>query len=310
MPLPSSIPAQITIWIHGTRAEKIAAWLTPTWFYTPHDQSLNLSNFSKFEYELLYCPPGLHKTTIADRTLHKARIATTLTQSNPTLFHEEHIYFFGWSGKLDYEERKKAARTLWNELAALGQQYKTEYGTCPPIVMITHSHGGNVALNVAAVADDSMVIEKLILLACPVQIETVSLIESRLFKKIYSLHSHLDIIQILDVQGIRAIKQMPKKPWVGLSNFFSSRHFPVHPKLKQANLSWKVQAPWAATDLAAFGAHGDVVKRISSYTDKKKRGLLHVEFMLPSFIAQLDRIIKQLDNENEKVVALDYTIEL
>ena len=46
----------------------------------------------------------------------------------------------------------------------------------PIFKLITHSHGGNVALYLAPIAEEdplnAVTIEELILLACPVQVET------------------------------------------------------------------------------------------------------------------------------------------
>jgi len=55
----------------------------------------------------------------------------------------------------------------------------------PKVTLISHSHGGNVALNLAAIAEKEspLSIERLILLACPVQQETAALVDAPMFKK-------------------------------------------------------------------------------------------------------------------------------
>lgn len=65
--------------------------------------------------------------------------------------HEKNSYYtFGWSGFISKEARRKEALYLHN---ALSEELKKFYaqGISPKIRLITFSHGGNVALNLAAV---------------------------------------------------------------------------------------------------------------------------------------------------------------
>ena len=174
-----------------------------------------------------------------------------------------HFYLFGWSGKLSYQEREDTARILYNEIKALIAEYKKQYGTTPALRLITHSHGGNVALNLAKIkeaGDTEFVIDELILLACPVQIKTAPLIKDKLFKKIYSLYSTRDLIQILDPQEVYNNLKEKRFP------LFSQRRFPDQANLRQI-----------------------IVKR-------KKRAISHVEFMLEKFLTTLPTILDELDN--------------
>ncbi len=116
------------------------------------------------------------------------------------LFDYNSLYLFGWSGRLSTHERYWAAVILYQKLAALYESYRKEFGVAPRIRLVTHSHGGNVALNLARVhklRKDQLEIDSLVLLACPVQYETKSLVENNFFKKIYAFYSSLDMVQVL-----------------------------------------------------------------------------------------------------------------
>ena len=98
---------------------------------------------------------------------------------------------------------------------------------------ITHSHGGNVALNLAAVdhTKSSWHINEAILLACPVQNKTKHLIDNQLFDRLYSLYSTTDTIQVIDPQGLYKKETAPDS-----KGLFSQRIFPYHKKLIQAKI--------------------------------------------------------------------------
>jgi len=141
----------------------------------------------------VYCPEGisLAKDLPSDNTLSK--MATTLCEASPGDFNEEKLYVFGWSGALSSEDRKNAAKKL---LEWMLEHSNEEF------VLIGHSHGGNVLLNLAEIVHERekipFTIQKLVLLACPVQKETAHLITSMLFQKVYSLYSSKDFAQICD----------------------------------------------------------------------------------------------------------------
>jgi len=136
--------------------------------------------------------------------------------------------------------------------------------------MITHSHGGNVALYMAKIKKEfttPITIDELILLACPVQQKTVNLIKDDLFKQIYSLYSKADLIQVLDPQGIYAIKsklQGKKSINKRKTPLFSKRRFPVQDNLKQAKI------------------------RING------RAISHLDFILKTFLRHLSEILAEL----------------
>ena len=193
---------QITIFIHGT---------------TPPDAIMGIPPVRSF----FYCPPGLTKAAELDQQYHTAKIVQLLNAADQQEFDLHHFYLFGWSGTLSHQARKEAAQQLH---AALNSLIQDEFA--PLIRIITHSHGGNVALLLHEMANgstssDSLIIDELILLACPVQTETAAHAHAPLFKKIYSIHSHSDLLQVLDPQGMHSFLAILKEH--GLENAMS--HF-------------------------------------------------------------------------------------
>jgi hypothetical protein len=63
---------------------------------------------------------------------------------------ENRYFLFGWSGLLSQRERRSEAICLYNELAALAAEVEAQ-GKTPVINLYCHSHGCNVALNLALV---------------------------------------------------------------------------------------------------------------------------------------------------------------
>lgn len=234
----------ITVWIHGTR------------LFTP--AVLRHFHFAK---------PGLHLARDYEPRYHMHQIGKTLVSAAPHLFSHNTFYVFGWSGKLDFCARERTAELLYRELTSLIDQYEKEHNIRPRIRIITHSHGGNVALNLARVAskDPAFAIDELILLACPVQDQTVSLITDPIFKKISCIYSQLDILQILDPQGLY---KNPKKT----SSILSGRYFPEQENLEQIKIKMN------------------------------GRAIFHSEFVFPRFLAFLPDIIGSMDNWHQEEV--------
>jgi len=113
------------------------------------------------------------------------------------------FYTFGWNGRLDHKKRIRAAQDLYNaltkEIAAIQQQRPHSK---IKIEILAHSHGGNVALNLAAVEEKTnknLCIDKLILLGTPIQSETKNYVNSSIFKKVYNIYSTGDAIQPIDI---------------------------------------------------------------------------------------------------------------
>lgn len=199
----------ITIWIHGTKALSFAGDYVHA---APKSGLIPISELSEW-----YRLKGL---------------MTLLHQMDPHYFPMEHMYVFGWSGLLGFEHRKKDAKILYDSLKKLVAEHKEKHGVEPLITLITHSHGGNVALNLAHVkeADITMRI-RAILLACPVQHETKECVKDNLFERVYSYYSPADWLQVLDPQGLYLTENNEERHLE-----LSERKFPHQPNLRQAQV--------------------------------------------------------------------------
>ncbi len=248
----------ITMFIHGT---------------LPPQTLLDIPLVKRF----FHSPEGI--TALSELTdSHIKDILTTLCSSYPEEYPQEHCYTFGWSGTLSHKARQKAGESLYKKLLTLKKRY-LQQGIEPVFTLLTHSHGGNVALCLKNGADkfddDELTIDELVMLACPVQCETADYIHDELFKNIYSIHSHKDLLQVLDPQGLHIFFERLKAFGLELtlSNLkqlgplFSERHFSVNSKVKQLSVKYP------------------------------HRELFHIEFILPAFIEALPKLTKQLRNQ-------------
>jgi len=275
-PPPPSKPT-IVVWVHGTRSSEFM----PS-FISKLKKKTTTNNSN-----------GLHKIADMNGHPHAKNIMTILGHLDPHQFPLEHAYAFYWSGKLSDQARKSAAHQLVYALKKVVSLYQEQYSCTPRIIIISHSHGGNVVLNMPTVEDidtTPLVIHKAIFLACPVQTETMHHIRHTMFERVYSLHSHTDIFQIADMQGLKKTsnKSVP---------LFSERHFNHHPKLAQACIRWK-NGPLYHPDDAYINevVFKTITKSLNLVTKlKKNRGLFHVEFKLLPFIRQIPHIIAHLD---------------
>lgn len=115
----------------------------------------------------------------------------------------EHLnfYTFGWSGMLSSIARHDAAIEFYQSLVAERNRLIEAGATEVKIVIIAHSHGGNVTLLLArqeAEHTKGLVVNKVVLFGIPVQPETHALVHSDLFKKVYSISSYGDGVQQSD----------------------------------------------------------------------------------------------------------------
>ncbi len=209
----------ITVWIHGTR------FIRRPLFYTFFNGI-----------------PSLRPIQEIDPNSNIFENAHTLHNVAPDLFSLETFYAFGWSGKLSTAIRQEAADRLYIELQRIVKEYKEKYHQDPIIRLITHSHGGTVALNLARVekspTDEPFTINELVLMGCPVQRATKQFIENDIFEHTCALYSGLDMVQILAPQ-ITYTFYKTKKGHIR-SRFhwppFSNRQFQNHPKLAQVKV--------------------------------------------------------------------------
>ncbi len=241
----------ITIWVHGTR-------------FSQHI----LKNFFR-------SIPGLQLPSAYNESNNQFDIAQALFASDPLNFPLDDMRLFGWSGKLSPQARLQAAKDLYRELLELIKEYEQKYGFKPRIRIITHSHGGNVAFllyQAAADYEEKLVIDELILLACPVQRATMCYTTQPMFKKIIAIYSPIDLLQVADPQGLYDLKDVETgKKQKG--PFFSNRCFPDQENLIQIKVR----------------RHG--------------HGLSHLTFIQKQFLKALPHLLNYLETmEAEKAI--------
>jgi hypothetical protein len=237
----------LTIWIHGTIFFRRAP------FDLVFNEIPSLKHISEF--------PKDHKVNQRVFALHNAH-----SEKYPL----ETFYAFGWSGKLNEEQRDYAACVLHSELVDLIEDFIKKYKVYPEINIITHSHGGNVALTLARMNDfkqKNIIIKSLVLMGCPVQHATSHLINNPIFERVYALYSSLDTVQILAPQFKCKV---PSRRNVSTSHAFrmppfSRRCFPQNGRVRQARVTIN------------------------------KRALMHTEFADPKFITALPEVLKAID---------------
>lgn len=230
----------LTIFIHGTLFNSATAMLV----------------------HAIDCPFGLNCAQAQGNKYLMGRIPYILNDASSKDFPLDNFYLFGWSGKLSFDERKKAAFDLYQSI----KNYRGK------ITIIGHSHGCNVAMHLAQIAQDdnnqNFCIDRLILLAGPVQHVTEIYIQSPAFKKIYSFYSTADITQVADPQGL--YKETKKVNTGKQINFFSNRTFEFNPKLSQIRVLFNGCS------------------------------ISHIDFILESFIKKLPKIIETVDAIDNK----------
>ncbi|MBA3751329.1 hypothetical protein H0X06_00815 [Candidatus Dependentiae bacterium] len=244
----------ITIFIHGT---------------VPPDTLRNLPILK----DIFWCPLGLHPLTSLEEH-HLVTLGYLMCTTNSRLFDKDFFYLFGWTGKLLSSERKKAAAELYAQLSELTNKLLLQ-GTIASFRLIAHSHGGNVALNLSRIKSTAILcIEEVILIACPVQKETAPYINSSMFRSIISIHSHFDIIQKIDPQGVYNFLESIKSK--GLE--FTVTH------LKQVGPFFSLRHFENASNL------------IEVHAKYSHRELLHIEFIQHEFIEALPALIECMEN--------------
>ncbi len=141
-----------------------------------------------------------------------------------------------WPGTITFPSRLQAAEKLYNVI-------KTHKG---PITIIAHSHGCNVALNLAYWAeinnDETFKVERLILIAPPIQEVTKPLATDKYFKEVYTFYSSADSLQVADPQALYWESYGWTEPSTKVP-FFSERTFPPAPHAIQTRVLQDWQSP-------------------------------------------------------------------
>ena len=216
------------------------------------------------------CPLGLKQySEICDECNYK-KVLRHLNEVDPNNYKTEDNYMFGWSGSLRGCQGEYASKELYDQIHELFENYKKKYGYIPNLRIITHSNGSRIALYLGKIAkqlnNKQFRVQELIMLACPVQYVTGKLIPQRAFRKIYSIYSLSDWVQIIAPQRYKKFKSK-KNCKRCLSPFFSSRCFMDYPNLLQAKV------------------------RVNGH------GISHSGFLRHKFIRKLPEVIDILDQQ-------------
>lgn len=110
-------------------------------------------------------------------------------------------YAFGHLGVLSHRYREIVAKELYEELIAKVLEAKDVYETVR-VVLVTHSHGGTIALNMASIENElkkGLVVDDLVLFGTPLQHETAPHAYHPMFKRVMNCYSLGDSIQGSDI---------------------------------------------------------------------------------------------------------------
>lgn len=157
-------------------------------------------------------------------------------------------YTFGWDGRLSNRHRRKAAHQLYKSLYPEIERLKANCKNLE-VIVIAHSHGGNVGLYLAHAENEfkkGLKIDKLVLLGTPVQSETEKYVGSSCFKKIYNFYSRGDQVQKIDL--------------ISTHDEWSRRKFAPHDNLVQIEVRCGSKKP-GHTELWLFNGKGNWICR-------------------------------------------------
>ncbi len=231
-------------------------------------------------------------------------------------------YTFSWNGRLSRRHRKQSGFKLYDELIALKKEIESTTGEPVAFDLYCHSHGGNVALNLAQAEEDKkqgLSVKHLVLLGTPIQKETAHYCGSEVFKSVYNVYSRGDGVQIVDMLSTCTFgsyrrfdvcnKNMPSLPFVkhiecsigklkpthaelwlykGAGNFVSRSYLDIHPIPVFAHLAHLVYKcdKYPENDLSLT-----ICKKKSNFSyklevvkkDHEKKDLFEVELPLNMF---------------------------
>jgi hypothetical protein len=114
--------------------------------------------------------------------------------------HDRKYFAFGHLGLLSQKYRKQAAAMLYSRLCAVKSAMSVHYDRVEMIV-IAHSHGGNIALNLAHHEDElcnGLGVDALVMLGTPIQHETARYVSHPMFGMVLNCFSAGDIVQRVD----------------------------------------------------------------------------------------------------------------
>ncbi len=178
-------------------------------------------------------PMGLHPVLSCwSATANGAQLLGWLIQEMYRLLPTEefatvHPYTFGWDGSLSLERRKLQAKDLLLALESLVAEHQRKHiHDQVEVMVLAHSHGGNVALHMADWVSSipKIQIDHLFTFGTPIHGDTQHHAVSSLFKNVYNVHSSGDFVQVADIVSTK--KYMPAR-------VFSHAGALSSPKVKQ-----------------------------------------------------------------------------
>ena len=219
----------MTVYVHGTVFTFLSCLSWPETFFHKLKQnswytkclSLVRKDSRLWEDQLLY-KEGLHK--IDNSTLNQLEYAA-LPESEKKyaapfiipaydifqkkLFPDrEHVYYtFGHLGLLCKYYRQRAGEQLYDALCNEVARYKQTYDEVR-LHIICHSHGGNIALNLAYAEQHKkcvLSVENLVMYGTPLQTETAAFAYHTMFKRVYNIHADGDSIQGSDFISTKSL---------------------------------------------------------------------------------------------------------
>ncbi len=217
------------------------------------------------------CPRGLvsyHSLYCNGCTLGK-KVAEALNDGDAEKFPMTSFFIYGWSGLLSFKHRTEVGRQLYYIVTQFKDdpRYKDS-----PITIISHSHGGNAALQIAVEAakhhDTRPLIDQLVIMGCPVVALSNDLVSSPVFKKkTIILFSKSDAFQTLDPQGLYP-RCVTKKC---ITPFWTQRRFKLSDHIIQGELK-----------------------------TNNRSGTGHLGFVTRKFLTHLPELIRMLNNSKER----------
>lgn len=257
LPLPPILKPNetwVNIFIHGT----VGSFFSLVNFPSVKKDDFENSLFQKlciqtrsnpyFYKDQIISDIGMHQIFLNDFDSPKT-LASTKILEGYALFNklamsskDKNLYFlYGWKGFLSQKQRRADAILFYNDILKLKKKLKDSGVINPRFRIFGHSHGGNVALNLAGVfyhifQDDDfskkfysnfeigdyvkflftesphilelpkskIFIDELVMLGTPIQEESSLFIASEIFGKVFNIYSKADTIQGVDFVSTRA----------------------------------------------------------------------------------------------------------
>ncbi|MCF7900206.1 hypothetical protein K9K77_01720 [Candidatus Babeliales bacterium] len=258
---PPQKPIFVTVFVHGTD-------LIPKTIIKPFER-------------LVRHESGMFPLKEITEKYKYTKVLRNICRDNPDRFPKESAYLFCWSGKLSHKDRLAAAKDLNKSINDIIEMYKNKKQKII-FTIITHSHGGNVVLNLSNLKEaKNYFIDHLILMAVPVQEKTKKCVSDPFFKQttIYAIYSMGDMVQILDLQGAkpqgRAYRRIFSEPKNGSKLLNLEKPIPLFSERKFKS------------------------KKVNHIkVTSKKRPILHIEFLLPSFTKKISTLLEQAAKHN------------